>query len=128
MSRRWRWKCLGGKDCKPMKEILALGWLLGFITMFCTITSGYFYLSKITNALKSKHPNVWDSLGRPVPFGNSIQTSLMVRKFVNSPDSYVKDSEISQLAGTLRTIKKIHFCAFAIVILCFVSAIMLKHS
>jgi len=111
-----------------MKELLVLGWLLGFATMVCTIESGYFYSSRITGILKSKHPEVWNSLGRPVPFGNSIQTSQMVKRFVSSPGAYVQDSEIFQLAGTLRLIKKVHFFAFAVVIVCFVLAIFLKHS
>jgi hypothetical protein len=111
-----------------MKELLALGWILGFATMVCTIASGYFYSSRITNILKTKHPEVWSSLGRPVPFGNSIQTSLTVKRFVSSPGSYVQDSEIFALAGTLRLIKKIHFSACALVFVCFVLAILLKHS
>lgn len=111
-----------------MKEILVLGWLLGFGTMFCTFVAGYIYSSKITNILKSKYPEVWSSLGRPVPFGNSIQTSLAVKNFISSPDSYVKDDMVIKLAGTVRIIKKIHFCAFALGIACFVLAIMLKHS
>ena len=111
-----------------MKELLALGWLLGFATMVCTFASGYIYSSRITSVLKSKHPEVWASLGRPVPFGNSIQTSMMVKNFVSSPGAYVQDSEIFQLAGTLRLIKKVHFCAFAVVIVCFVLAILSKHS
>lgn len=96
--------------------------------MFCTFVAGYIYSSKITNILKSKHPDVWSSLGRPVPFGNSIQTSRSVKQFVSSPDSYVKDDAIAKLAGTLRVIKKVHFCAFAVVIVCFVLAIIVKHS
>jgi hypothetical protein len=96
--------------------------------MVCTFASGYIYLSRITNILKSRHPSVWDSLGRPVPFGNSIQTSLMVKSFVSSPGSYVQDGEIFKLAGTLRLIKKIYFSACALVFVCFVLAILLKHS
>jgi hypothetical protein len=101
-----------------MNDIAALGWLLGFATMFVNTVFGFIYLSKLTNVLKSRHPIVWDSLGRPVPFCNSIQTSLMLRKFVNSPASYVQDEEVFKLAGTLKIIKRIQFIAFAIVIIC----------
>jgi len=96
--------------------------------MVCTFASSYIYSSRITNLLKSKHPDVWVSLGRPVPFGNSIQTSLTVKNFVSSPGSYVQDSELFKLTDTLKLIKKIHFCAFAVAIVCFALSIVLEHS
>ena len=111
-----------------MGELLALGCLLGVGTMTCTFVSSYVCSTKVINILKSEYPDVWAYLGRPVPFGNSIQTARAVKKFISSPDSYVKDDAIAKLAGALRVITRIHFCAFALAITCFMLAIVVKRS
>jgi hypothetical protein len=112
-----------------MKEILGLGWFLGFAVMFINIAFAYIYSYKLIGVLKSKHPEVWNSLGQPLPlFGNSVQTSLKVRKFIKNTDVYVKDEEISKLAKALRISKTVQFCAFALAIMCFVLIILAKHN
>ncbi|MGA2029355.1 MAG: hypothetical protein ABSG87_04705 [Verrucomicrobiota bacterium] len=110
-----------------MKELLAAGWALGFISMMITLPTFFGYSRKITNILKLKYPEVWVSLGRPRPFSNSIQTSLTFKEFIKNPNAYVKDDEISVLASKVIILKRIHFCAFFITIACFILAIASNH-
>jgi len=114
-----------------MKELLlaggGLGFLLGFSTMMITLPLSYVCSGKIIKILKLKHLEVWISLGSPVLFGNSIQTSLSLRGFIKNPGSYVNDDEIFKLSDNQKIITRIHSSAFILAIISFVAMIASKH-
>jgi hypothetical protein len=112
-----------------MKELISMGFIFGFGIMPVTFVLSYTYTLKLIRILKTKHTNIWISLGQPTGFfGNSMQTSLKLKKFIKNPRLNVTDDEIVNIADILKIIKRVHFFAFGLVIACFVSLIALKHA
>lgn len=111
-----------------MKEWLSIGCLAGFGIMPFTIMLGYFYTHKLIARLKSRHVDLWNSIGRPRPvFGNSLETLRNLKKFVKNP-SGANDTQINAFAKTLRWVQGVHFFAFGLAVVCYILVLIADRS
>ena len=101
--------------------------LFSILMFFFVIGLGLYYL--LISRLRSRHPMVWERLGRPNPFGlgpstaltnHTVETDYAVSGFLSRKEYLVlHDSDITRLAGILRVSTAIYFCCFSGVVIFF---------
>jgi hypothetical protein len=98
-----------------------------FVILMISCIVGFALHSYFLRELRSRHPDIWESLGRPtLIMNNSISNGLAVQRFLWRREyESLDDPEFVQLSRVLRTFGIAYLVLFALIVLGFFIGIAL---
>jgi hypothetical protein len=91
---------------------------LVFIILMTCVVIGFAMHSQLLRQLRARHPQVWESLGRPtLIMNNSVANGLAVQRFLWRKEfQTLGDPEFARLAERLRTFGICYLVFFGLVL------------
>jgi hypothetical protein len=89
-----------------------------FVVLVVVALVGIPFVREFNHQLRQRHPEVWESLGRPSFWNNSMQNGFAMMRFLWKKEyEAVGDPEFTRVAAAVRTYNIVYLSVFACIVI-----------